>query len=84
MKDLRDLNLSYNLIEVIENLAKLPNLRTVSLDHNKIKKLENLKQCRKLEILSVRGNLLEDLNFHGPAPEPLLELRELHAGRNKI
>jgi Leucine-rich repeat (LRR) protein len=51
LKDLKELNLSFNRIEVIENLGKMPNLRSVTLNHNKIKRLENLKGLRKLESL---------------------------------
>ena len=65
-------------------MGKIPNLREVNLDHNKIKRLENLKSLRKLEVLSIIGNLLEDLTVHGTAQEPMLELREIHANKNKI
>jgi hypothetical protein len=54
------------------------------LNHNRIKKLENLKGLRKLEVLSIIGNLLEDLTIYGSGIEPLLELKEIHAPRNKI
>jgi protein phosphatase 1 regulatory subunit 7 len=85
LKELRELNLSYNRIEEIHpNIGKIVNLRVVNLNHNKIRRLENLKNCRKLEVLQVGGNALEDLNVYGTAQEPLLELRELHAERNKI
>eukprot|EP00347_Sterkiella_histriomuscorum_P021343 403334317 len=84
LKELRELNLSYNRIETMENLNKLPNLRVLVLDHNKIKQLENLKYLRKLEILQVTGNLLEDLYIYGGVTEPMIELKEIQAGRNKI
>lgn len=69
---------------MIENIGKMPNLRSITLNHNKIKRLENLKGLRKLESLSIIGNLLEDLSVYGGAPEPMLELREINAARNKI
>ena len=84
LKELRELNLAFNRLEGIDNLHKLPQLRVIVLNHNKIKRLENLKGCRKLEVLSVIGNLLEDINVYGGGVEPLLELRELNAARNKI
>ncbi len=85
LPSLRDLNLSYNRISYIENLSKLPSLRVLILDHNKIQRLEGLKLLRKLEILSVTGNLIEDLSVYGGGvAEPMLELKELNAGRNKI
>jgi Leucine-rich repeat (LRR) protein len=56
----------------------------LNLDHNKIKQLENLKTLRKLEVLQVTGNLLEDLYIYGGVTEPMIELKELHAARNKI
>lgn len=76
--------MSYNQITVIDNLQKLGNLRVLNLDHNKISKLENLRSLRKLEILSVVGNLLEDVYIHGGVTEPMIELKELNAARNKI
>ena len=84
LKELRDLNLSFNKIETIDNLGKFPNLRTVNLNHNKIKRLENLKNCRKLETLSIVGNQIEEFNVYGGLTEPLLELKELLLGKNKI
>ena len=84
LKELRELNLAFNRLEGIDNLHKLPQLRVVVLNHNKIKRLESLKGCRKLEVISVIGNLLEDINVYGGGVEPLLELRELNAARNKI
>ena len=84
LKELRELNLSFNRIETMENLGKIVNLRLVNLSHNKIRRLENLKNLRKLEVLSITGNLLEDLTVYGTGLEPLLELKELNAGKNKI
>lgn len=85
LPSLRDLNLSYNRLTCLENLSKLPSLRVLVLDHNKLQRLEGLKMLKKLEVLSVTGNLLEDLGIHGGGvAEPMLELRELHAGRNRI
>ncbi|CDW76546.1 protein phosphatase 1 regulatory subunit 7 isoform x1 [Stylonychia lemnae] len=84
LKELRELNLSYNRIEQIENLNKLPNLRVLVLDHNKIKQLENLRYLRKLEVLQITGNLLEDLYINGGVTEPMIEIKEIQAGRNKI
>jgi Leucine-rich repeat (LRR) protein len=55
----------------------------VNLNQNKIRQLENLRGLRKLEILSIAGNLLEDLTISGGG-EPLLELKEINAGKNKI
>ena len=83
LKELRELNLSFNLIETIDNLHKIPQLRSVNLNQNKIRQLENLRGLRKLEILSIAGNLLEDLTISGGG-EPLLELKEINAGKNKI
>jgi protein phosphatase 1 regulatory subunit 7 len=83
LKELRELNVSFNRIESIDNLNKLPNLRVLVLNHNKIKKLENLKNLRKLEVLHVNGNLLEDLNIYS-STESLIELKELSASKNKI
>lgn len=84
LSGLRELNLSYNRIEVIENLNKLPNLKTLVLDNNKIKLLENLKNLRKLEVLSITGNLIEDLYICGGVTEPMIEIKEIQAARNKI
>jgi len=39
---------------------------------------------RKLEVLQVTGNLLEDLYVYGGATEPMIELKEIQASRNKI
>ncbi len=71
------------MIENIDNLHKLPQLRSVVLNNNRISQLENLRGLRKLEILSIAGNLLEDLNVRG-AGEPMIELKEIDARRNKI
>ena len=68
---------------MIENLNKLPNLKVLNIDHNKIKQLENLRNLRKLEVLTVVGNLLEDLNIFG-GTEPMIEVKEIQAARNKI
>ena len=84
IKDLRELNLSFNRIEAIEHLHKLPSLRVIILNHNQIKRLENLKNLRKLEVLSVIGNQLEEMTVFGTALEPLLELKELNLSKNKI
>lgn len=47
--------------------------------------MENLKNVRKLEVLTIAGNQLEDLNIYGTGfSEPLIELKELIAPRNKI
>lgn len=43
-----------------------------------------MKGLRKLETLQVSGNLLEDLIVSGGGAEPLLELREIQASKNKI
>jgi N-acetylmuramoyl-L-alanine amidase len=77
LKELRELNLSYNRLETIENLAKLANLRVLILDHNRITQIQNLKNLRKLEILQVTGNLLEDLYIYGGVTEPMIEIKEI-------
>jgi len=83
LKELKELNISFNLLEALDHLGKLSGLRVVNLGHNKIRRLgEGLKNLRKLEVLSIAGNLLEDLTVAGG--DPLIELKELHAGKNKI
>jgi Leucine-rich repeat (LRR) protein len=77
------LNVSFNRIESIDSLNKLPNLKILILNHNKIKKLENLKNLRKLEVLQVSGNLLEDVNIYN-SNESMIELKELSVSKNKI
>lgn len=84
LSGLRELNLSYNRIEQIENLNKMPNLKILVLDNNKIKQLENIRSLRKLEVLSVTGNILEDLYIYGGVTEPMIEIKEIQAARNKI
>jgi Leucine-rich repeat (LRR) protein len=82
LKELKELNISYNQLEGLDNLGKLSGLRVVNLSHNKIRRLDSLKNLRKLEVLSIASNLLEDLTVGGG--DPLLELKELNASKNKI
>lgn len=56
--NLKELDLSFNYIERIENLEKLVNLEILSLFSNMITKLENLDTLQKLIILSVGNNLI--------------------------
>lgn len=56
--NLKELDLSFNYIERIENLEKLINLEVLSLFSNLIKKIENLDSLEKLVILSIGNNLI--------------------------
>lgn len=56
---LKELNLSFNLIERIENLDTLIHLESLSLYSNKIQKIENLESLENLMILSIGNNLIK-------------------------
>lgn len=59
LTNLKELDLSFNYIERIQNLEKLVNLEVLSLFQNLITKLENLDALEKLVILSIGNNLIE-------------------------
>ena len=59
--NLRELNLSNNDIEKIENLNHLKNLHILNLSFNKISKIENISVLKQLEILNLSNNLIEEI-----------------------
>ena len=61
LMNLRELDLSNNEIERIENLGALKQLRVLKLNANRIKKLENISVLKSLEVLDLSQNLIEDI-----------------------
>jgi len=59
--NLRELNLSNNDIEKIENLNQLKNLHILNLSFNKITKIENISVLKQLEILNLSNNLIVEI-----------------------
>ena len=59
--NLKELNLSNNDIEKIENLNNLKNLHILNFSFNKISKLENISALKQLEILNLSNNLIEEI-----------------------
>jgi len=79
---LRKLDLSYNFISHIENLASLRLLKDLNLSENCVRHIEGLKMLRALETLNLAGNQIQTL----PTAElsPLTQLSTLHLARNKV
>jgi Leucine-rich repeat (LRR) protein len=65
LSNLRELNLSYNLISNIEGLDGLRTLVDLNLSENKITHIENLTALVSLEDLNLSGNRIA----HIPKPE---------------
>ena len=59
--NLRQLDLSNNEIEKIENLGSLKQLRVLQLNANRIRKIENISVLKNLEILELSQNLIDEI-----------------------
>ena len=80
---LKDLNVSYNHLVEIDNLAKCSKIHTLFLDHNKFRRIEGIRGLRKLEMLSMVGNKITDIT-PGDSTEPMINLRHLRLNNNRI
>lgn len=61
LTNLTKLDLSFNYIEVIENLEKLVRIEALSLYDNRITKIESLDELENLKILSIGNNSIANL-----------------------
>lgn len=61
LTNLKELNLSFNFIEKIENLETLVNLEVLSLFNNRIEVIENMDALDKLVIISLGNNLIDSV-----------------------
>lgn len=59
MGNLKELNLTYNSIEKLENFEGLISLETLSVFGNRIEKIENIDCLENLIIFSAGNNLIE-------------------------
>lgn len=59
--NLKELDLSFNYIERIQNLDKLTKLEVLSLFNNKIELIENIDTLENLVILSIGNNEINTL-----------------------
>jgi len=81
MMNLKELDLSNNDIEKIENLHTLKRLKVLNLSSNKITKIEGISSLKNLEILNLSNNLIEDI------PAIIMKninLTELYLANNNI
>lgn len=62
LKELRELDLSFNFIQIIENLECLRKLEYVTLYQNDIRKIENLGQLEHLVRLNLGNNFIETVD----------------------
>eukprot|EP00954_Amorphochlora_amoebiformis_P011827 923857-Amorphochlora_amoeboformis.AAC.2 len=76
---LRDLNLSNNKLQDIENLDLLPWLRHVNLDNNSVTTLRNLSGNSELSSLKIANNRVDHIT-----PELLKNLEVLDLRNNRI
>ena len=59
--NLKELNLSNQEIEKIENLGNLKNLRVLNLSYNRISKIENVTCLKNLEIFYLSNNFIQEI-----------------------
>ena len=79
--NLRELDLSNNDIEKIENLHTLKKLRVLNLSSNKITRIEGISSLKYLEVLNLSNNLIEEI----PAIiVKNINLAELYLANNNI
>lgn len=81
LMNLKELNLSNNDIEKIENLNNLKNLHVLNLSFNKIYKLENISVLKNLEILNLSNNLIEEIP---PIIVKNINLTEINLSNNLV
>ena len=58
LKELKDLDLSFNFIEKAEGLESLNHLSILKLNNNKIKYIKQLKELNSLTILNLSNNMI--------------------------
>ena len=58
---LKQLNLSGNQIEIIENLESLTVLKELDLENNQIKEIKNLKTLKELTLLNLGANFIKEI-----------------------
>jgi len=81
--NLRELNVSNNLLLAIPNLCKLPNLKTLHLNNNQIGKTYFDGNFQKLEELYLSNNFLNSLAFFNKTKFPNLKTLDLHGNNVK-
>lgn len=86
LTNLRSLDLSFNLIEKIENLNNLTFLEDLSVFHNKISLIEkeDLESLKNLNSLSIGYNKLSDVHRLGTALKSLNKLQILNVKNNPL
>lgn len=80
LRNIKDLNVSYNTIYEMNGLSKFSKLTTLDLSHNRIREIRGLVYCEKLGVLILNHNLItsiQGLEFNA-------ELEYLDLGHNKL
>ncbi|VEL29443.1 unnamed protein product, partial [Protopolystoma xenopodis] len=80
LKELTCLDLSFNRIRIIENVAEMIKLKKLFFVNNKLRKIENLDALTSLEMLELGSNKIRVLENLGS----LANLDQLFVGKNKI
>lgn len=80
LRNLEQLNFSFNNISEIRNLDNLPKLRKLYLSHNKIKEIKGLDKLQNLEVLYLDGNFISEVK----GLSNLINLEELELSGNCI
>lgn len=58
---LRRLDLSFNLLETLDNIDRMQNLRDLNVSMNSINQINNLNKLANLKILNLEGNQIKQL-----------------------
>lgn len=74
LMNLQYVDISNNDLTSLAALRNLVHLRTVKVDNNQLTSLDGIKCHRGLQSLRARGNLIEEVDFHGSAMESLTDL----------
>ena len=53
---------SYNALESIDSIGKMPNIAYVYMDYNKITSVDALAECYHLVQVNVYGNVIPDVS----------------------
>ena len=77
---LKQLNLSGNQIEIIENLESLTVLKELDLENNQIKEIKNLKTLKELTLLNLGANFIKEIK----ELDNQINLNNLNLWNNKI
>jgi Leucine-rich repeat (LRR) protein len=80
LKDLTNINLSYNKISDISSLKQLTNIQFLDLESNQIEDISSLRESKNLQKLFLSDNRINDIS----ALNSLEKLQVLHLSNNHI